>query len=142
MVQSISSNDSILAVKLDNNSKITDKDGNPFGAVFSDAQSKLNEKESGAMASSGTASTDNKKSESDEDLIGKFKSACQGLTVCGKCGSMYRGTAVVKCAKCGNDMSQDNDDAKKMQGVGDTSAQAASQASAISKTSSIAGAKV
>lgn len=66
---------------------------------------------SGSQSAGGSNSSE----ETNEKLMSEFKKLSQGLTVCGKCGTMYRGTAVSRCSKCGNDMTEDAAKAAKMQ---------------------------
>lgn len=93
-------------------------DNSEIKAVF---ESTLNQ----ASASQGTPSASSKSSDS-EDLIQEFKNVTKGITVCKTCGSIYLGTAVVDCSKCGNNV---NDDKKKTSEAQDTKQVASTEAS-------------
>jgi len=131
MVQSITNTDNIMSLDSKNNSKVTDKDNGDFANALGTAQTKLEEQEKTA----GTSGTKDKKS--DKDLVEEFKSACMGFSFCGKCGAMYRGTSVAECVKCGHDMSQDNENSKKLSGA-DKTASSTSTTAASGVTQSVA----
>ena len=110
MVQSISEQIGIVPINTKNSSRLTDKDCGNFSTDLEAAQSKL---EANSISPEGASGIKNETPSSGEDLIKEFKSACMGISICGKCAAMYRGTGIAKCAKCGNDMKKENEKSQK-----------------------------
>jgi rubrerythrin len=115
MVQSISDTYSENIVSNSSKNKTTTSTSSiDFQSSLDKALSKEAESSTEAAADTTTKSSDEKTT---EDLMAELKKACNGMSACSKCGTLYRGTAVSVCKKCGHDMKDDNESAQKMNGL-------------------------